>query len=78
MARRSTASYNRKAQKGMKSLGKMIDFTAKVGAAAYKSASKPNKSTYFGATSQNRTGDLQVTNLLLYQLSYYGINYYLL
>ena len=25
-----------------------------------------------GAISQNRTGDLQVTNLLLYQLSYYG------
>ena len=27
----------------------------------------------FGASSQNRTGDLQVTNLLLYQLSYRSI-----
>lgn len=34
---------------------------------------KNNKNKFNGAYSQNRTGDLQVTNLLLYQLSYVGI-----
>ncbi len=32
-----------------------------------------NKSSFFGANKQNWTADLRVTNPLLYQLSYIGI-----